>query len=185
MVTDGILRSASRDVWSHGGGHQLRDLLGSVLGTLLLIGGEAKPAYFSSPWISDFVLFQNSYREFGALFPEIADQSEIRFGEYLMRLSRKLPVRLITTRSETSEGFIKRLELSGNSRIEHRFAPDEYHEKGILAPSFYIEGSMNITYSGVYVRGEKITYHSAANQQGANKIAGAYLEYNRRWENLA
>jgi hypothetical protein len=185
MATDGIIRATSRDVWSHGGGQQLRDLLGSALGTLLLVGVEAKPAYFSSPWISDFVLFQNSYREFGALFPEIADQSEIRFSDYLLRLSRKLPVRIITTRSETSEGFIKRLEMSGESKIKHRFARDEYHEKGILAPSFYIEGSMNITYSGVYVRGEKITYHTALNQQGANKIAGTYLEYNRRWENLA
>jgi hypothetical protein len=149
-----------------------------------MMGEEKRPAYFSSPWISDFVLFENRFREYGALFPDMADQAEIRFSDYLIRLTTRLPVRIITTRSETSEAFLKSLELRHALKIPHRFAEDEYHEKGILAPSFYIEGSMNITYSGVYVRGEKITYHSTWGAQGANKIAAAYLEYNRRWEAL-
>ena len=90
----------------------------------------------------------------------------------------------MTTRTETSEAFLKNLESQEPSRIHHRFGPNEYHEKGILAPSFFIEGSMNITYSGVYVRGEKITYTTTWNPEGANKIARAYLEYGRRWEIL-
>jgi len=176
---------SSRDIWSHGSGRQLRDLLASALSTLLMMGEGKRPAYFSSPWMSDFVLLENYYREYEGLSPDLADQSEIRFSDYLPRLSRKLPVRIITTRSDTSEAFLKNLQVRGISKIEYRYAEDEYHEKGILAPSFYIEGSMNITYSGVYVRGEKITYHTNSDVQGANKIAGAYLEYERRWKNLA
>ncbi len=44
---------------------------------------------------------------------------------------------------------------------------------------------MNITFSGVNINGEKITYHHANKTDGAKKIAGAYLEYNRRWDNLS
>jgi hypothetical protein len=183
MALEQGLRQASRDVWSHGSGQQLRDLLASSLSTLLLLEGE-KHVYFSSPWISDFALFKNHFGQFSALFPEFGDLTEIRFSDYLVCLAKKLQVRVVTTNSEVSSGFRNHLELRHASRIQVRTAPDEYHEKGILAPSFYIEGSMNITYSGVYVRGEKVTYHSARNPQGASKISAAYLEYDRRWSIL-
>lgn len=176
---------ASRDVWSNGGGGDLRDLLSSALGTLLLLESVHQPVYLSSPWMSDFVLFENRFHEFDYLFPDIEEQTEIRLSDFIARLARKLTVRIVTTETETSANFLKRLEAIYAKNIQHRFAPEEYHEKGILAPSFYIEGSMNITYHGVYIRGEKITYHHANNSEGAKKIAGAYLEYNRRWENLA
>jgi hypothetical protein len=68
--------------------------------------------------------------------------------------------------------------------LEWRFAPDEYHEKGILAPSFYIEGSMNITHNGIFVRGEKITYHTAPATGAHAKVGAAYLEFDRRWNIL-
>lgn len=180
MALEQGFRQASRDVWSHGSSQHLRELLASSLSTLLLLEGD-KHAYFSSPWVSDFVLFENHFGQFSALFPGFSDQAEIRFSDYLVCLAKKLPVRIITTNSEVSFGFRNQLELRHASRIQVRTAPDEYHEKGILAPSFYIEGSMNITYSGVYVRGEKVTYHAACNQQGASKISAAYLEYDRRW----
>jgi hypothetical protein len=94
-----------------------------------------------------------------------------------------MPVRIITTQSETSLGFLRNFE-STDENIEFKFASDEYHEKGILAPSFYIEGSMNITYSGMYIRGEKITYHVGSAQAGSEKIAATYLELDRRWDVL-
>lgn len=184
MASETVIKEMSRDVWSHGTGRELLDLLSSSFCTLLLLEGETQPVYFSSPWMSDFVLFENRFHEFERLFPELDSPTEIKFSDYLTRLSRRLNVRIITTQSDVSLSFLKRLAAAGNSQIQHRFAPDEYHEKGILAPSFYIEGSMNITYHGVYIRGEKITYHHAQNSPGAMKIAGAYLEYNRRWENL-
>lgn len=175
----------SRDVWSNGGGRELRDLLSSAFGTLLLIESNYQPVYLSSPWMSDFVLFENRFHEFDRLFPDLEEQSEVRLSDFIARLARKLSVRIITTETETSTHFLRRLQTVEAKNIQYRFAAEEYHEKGILAPSFYIEGSMNITFHGVYIRGEKITYHHANNSEGARKIAGAYLEYNRRWDNLA
>jgi hypothetical protein len=161
-------------------------LLGSALAVLLLAGDGEVPVYFSSPWISDFALLGNHYREVVPLFPDSAEQSEIRFVDYLLRLSEQRPVRIITTDTKVSRTFLSSPVLAGAApaRLEARIAPTEYHEKGILAPGFYIEGSMNITFSGVYVRDEKVTYHAASDPVGRDKVARAYLEFDRRWETL-
>jgi hypothetical protein len=163
----------------------LLDLLGSTLIALLLSGDSETPAYFSSPWMSDFALLSNHFREVVALFPDTSEHTEIRFTEYLARLADARPVRIITTDTDTSRKFLDNLAVLGSlSNVEVRLARQEYHEKGILAPSFYIEGSMNLTYSGVYVRDEKITYHSASDPAGLEKVGRAYLEFNRRWNSL-
>jgi hypothetical protein len=174
----------TRDIWSHGAGRPLPEFLASCLSTLLLLPKQRQPAYFSSPWMSDFPLFDNRFGAFAALLPALADQSAIRFSEYLAHLSETTPVRIITTRSETSLNFLQTPALLGLPGLQWRFAPDEYHEKGILAPSFYIEGSMNITHNGIFVRGEKITYHTEPVTGTHPKIGAAYLEFERRWNIL-
>src|SRR5262245_17992664 len=97
----------SRDIWSHGSGTALQDLLASVLGNLLLQGPSTRPVYFSSPWMSDFPLFQNHFGEFSALFPDLTEQDEIHFAEYLARLSVHRPVRVVSVRTQTSETFAR------------------------------------------------------------------------------
>jgi hypothetical protein len=174
----------SRDVWSHGSGSALHDLLSSALASLFMAPAGAEPAYFSSPWMSDFPLFDNHYGDFVALFPELADEPRIRFSDYLRQLSRKRPVCIITVRNPSSEYFAKSPAFHGSDGVCFRYAPETYHEKGVLTPAFYIEGSMNITYSGVYVRGEKITHHSGDEPALKAKIGKAYLEFNRRWDQL-
>lgn len=173
----------SRDIWSHGSGTALQDLLASALGSLLMQGPDSRPSYFSSPWMSDFPLFHNEYSEFSVLLPELSDQLEIKFSEFLGRLSEDRPVRIITVHTQTSEAFASNPLWQTCTNVEFRYAPDEYHEKGILTPSFYLEGSMNLTYSGVYVREEKVTYH--ADRDDLSRISRAYLEFDRRWEGLS
>src|SRR4051812_55223 len=97
----------SRDVWSSGGGWQLPDLLASALGTLLLIGRPDRPAYFSSPWMSDFALFDNRFGAYRSLFPALADNERIDFSDYLALLaSSGVDVRIITTRTDASTRFL-------------------------------------------------------------------------------
>lgn len=174
----------SRDIWSHGSGSQLPELISSCLATLLLMPSDARPIYFSSPWISDFVLLENQFRQFSSLFPSLDSRAEIRFGQYLAHMSRQMPVRIVTVPNQVSRNFVESPVVREASGIAVRYAPEEHHEKGILTPWFYVEGSMNITYHGVYVRGEKITYHVAA-AEGRSKIARAYLEFDRYWGSLA
>jgi hypothetical protein len=173
----------SRDIWSHGSGIALRELLASVLSNLLMQGVSTRAVYFSSPWMSDFPLFQNHFGEFSALFPDRPDQIQIRFTDFLARLSEHRPVRLITVSNETSEAFARTPIWHECNGIELRFAPETYHEKGVLAPDFYIDGSMNLTFSGVFIRDEKVTYYTE--REPSARITRAYLEFDRFWDGLA
>jgi hypothetical protein len=176
----------SRDVWKHGSGRLLQDLLSSALLTLLLPGSEGRPLYFASPWMSDFALFDNAAREVAALFPDQADQDHVSFIDFLGAVSARHDVRVITASNRTSDAFIERLRPNAQRAgvaLRARIAPQETHEKGILAPGFYIDGSMNITHMGVHVNGEKIAYH-AAGRDDAARVLGAYLEFDRRWRLL-
>lgn len=176
---------ASRDVWSRGGGDAFRDLLAGALASLLLHPADERPAYFSSPWMSDFPLFFNPYRQFAGLFPEQADEPQVTFTGFLETLSRKRPVRIITVRDHNvSERFASHPRLARHERLQVRFAPTEYHEKGILAPIFYVEGSMNLTFSGLNVNDEKIVFHSGGDDVGQAKLARAYMEFDRFWGGL-
>lgn len=172
----------SRDIWSHGVGTSVRDLLQSCCSTLLLSGDNSQPTYFSSPWISNFVLYQNPFREWSGLFPDLADQVEIRFTDYLRTLASRRPVRLIIVDNPTTKSFLKSSAIIENGNIQCRFAPDTYHEKGILADEFYIEGSMNLTHSGVFLRDEKVVFHPQVGNE--RKIHLAYLQFNRLWDTL-
>ena len=175
---------ASRDIWSHGSGTQLPDLLSSCLATVLLMPNSNRPIYFSSPWISDFALLSNRFRQFSSLFPELDSRSEIRFLDFLVMASSRMPVRVITVSNDTSRNFVGSPLIRQTTTISVRYAPEEHHEKGILTPWFYLEGSMNITYHGVYIRGEKITYHATTSLEGRQKVSRAYLEFERYWESL-
>lgn len=180
-----IKQPSSRDIWSHGSGTQALDLMSSSLSTLLLQSASDSPVYFSSPWISDFPLLNNRFRQFSALFPELDARAAIRFADVLVFVCRRMPVRIITVENEVSTNFIRSLQLSENTGIRVRYAPEVHHEKGILTPWFYIDGSMNITFHGVHIRGEKITYHTSSSDEGQAKIARAYLEFDRYWSTLA
>jgi hypothetical protein len=143
--------------------------------------------------MSDFVLFDNRFGAFRSLFPVLGEVEGIMFSEYLVHLAANgADVRLITTRTDTSERFLSDPRLRGamaaagpaGGTIEARHADEHYHEKGILAQSFYVEGSMNITHHGVLIRGEKVTYHTVGETGQNPKIAAAYLEFDRRWSQL-
>jgi hypothetical protein len=175
----------SRDIWTHGSGQPLQDLLRSALASLLMLGSGSRPAYFVSPWITDFDLFDNRFGNYTALFPHLADAPSIRFGDFLLRLSRNTDVRIITTDNMRSRTFLMDHRIRSTSLIACRFGDSLEHEKGILAPTFYIEGSMNITHFGVRVRGEKVVYHAVLGDGVPQKIAGAYLEFERHWTVLA
>ena len=174
----------SRDIWTHGGGWPLPDLLRSALASLLLLGKHDRSVYFASPWITDFDLFDNRFRDYAALFPRLAEQPWIRFSDYIAHLSLTFDVRLLTTNNDRSSGFMNLVQLKNSPRVSCRLGESKFHEKGILAPSFYIEGSMNITHHGVRVRGEKVVYHSVIGEGVPPKIASAYLEFDRHWITL-
>jgi hypothetical protein len=150
---------------------------------LLLRSDDRRPVYFSSPWITDFPVLRNRFREYAALFPRLADEDEILFSDYLVRLASEREVRVLTADNEHSKAFLRNSKLVTRG-LTAKLAEGPFHEKGILAPGVYIEGSMNITYRGVFINREKVTVHAAPDAAVLARIAAAYLEFDRHWENL-
>lgn len=179
---------SSRDIWSRSGSLQVRDLLASLLSSRLLIGEGKDPLYVSAPYLTDFPVFDNAFGQFQPLFqfrPEFGEQESILFSQALVELSSRSPVRLIGVSGPHALPFMNAAVRVDAPNLSGRFASQLHHEKGMLCSAFYLEGSMNFTYSGVYKRDEKITVHTCGTPYGRQKIAAAILEFNRLWETLA
>jgi len=179
---------ASRDIWSRAGSLQVRDLLASLISARLLAEASSDPLFVCSPFLTDFPLFDNALDQFRPLFchrPEFGEHPEILFSEALAELSNCMPVRLIGVPGQYADAFLRSTVKFENPNISGRYASDLYHEKGLLCAAFYLEGSMNFTYSGVYRRDEKITAHTPDTAEGQQKIAAATLEFNRLWQTRA
>jgi hypothetical protein len=175
----------SRDLWSRAGSLQVRDLLASLLAARLLAGSSAEPVYVCSPYLTDFPVFDNALGQFQRLFlhrPEFGERPEILFSQALLELSARMPVRLIGVPGPYADAFLRNTVRRDAPRIAGRHASVLHHEKGLLCPAFYLEGSMNFTYSGIYQRDEKITAHTPETAGGRQKIAAATLEFGRLWE---
>jgi hypothetical protein len=176
---------ASCDIWSRDGSLRVRDLLASVLSSRLLMTASSDPLYVCSPYLTDFPVFDNSFGQFQPLFqsyPEFGEQDAVLFSQALIEISSRMPVRIVSVPGEYALPFLRATVRDEIPNISGRYASGLYHEKGLLCSAFYLEGSMNFTYSGVYRRGEKITAHTPDTTEGEQKIAAATLEFNRLWE---
>jgi hypothetical protein len=173
------------DIWSNESNSDLRNVLSSAIACLLIrkeyVGGRS--IYVCSPWISDFPVFDNRYGQFGDLLPRFRSVSRIRFGDVLLQLSESMPVRIISKDTEATRQFIA-TRPGFTQAISVRIADASLHEKGLLSPIFYLEGSMNLTYSGVHLNQEKVSYHAGKEPETVARISSAYLELDRRWERL-
>ena len=152
------------DLWSNATNLELRQLFRSAMTTLLFLDSPSRPIYICSPWISDFVVFENRFGEFSQLVPGLEERSVINLSDCLRQLARLHEVR---------------------NGVNYFLANDDLHEKGFLTPIFYFEGSMNITYSGVHINKEKLLYHAGGDPEVAKRMSLAYLELERRWKQLA
>lgn len=178
---------ANRDIWSRAGSLQVRDLLASLLSSRLLLESDTGPLYVCSPYLTDFPVFDNVFGQFQPLFrtrPNFGEQGSVLFSQALIELSSRMPVRLIGVPGEYADPFMRATVREEVPNISGRYASELYHEKGLLCSAFYLEGSMNFTYKGVYRRDEKITAHTPDTPAGQQKIAAATLEFNRLWEAL-
>ncbi|GAB3647291.1 phospholipase D-like domain-containing protein DpdK [Ramlibacter alkalitolerans] len=175
------------DVWSNAASSQLRDLVSSALACVLMRtdwpSDQARAVYVCSPWISDFPVFDNRYGQFDALVTQSRGSSRLRLGDVLIALASVTTVRIVSKQTEATRQFLAGRDFAG-SNVHVRIAGDELHEKGLLTPDFYLEGSMNLTYSGVHLNQEKVSYHAGSDRSVIERIAAAYAELDRRWRQL-
>jgi hypothetical protein len=171
------------DIWSNSATWRIRGLVQSIVANLLLAGAHEKTIYICSPWISDFEVFDNTNGQFSSLVPGVADRARINLSDCLVELSNDSDVRIVTRDTPPSRAFLAIPKL-GKSKVAYRLSDDKLHEKGFLTPLFYLEGSMNITYSGVVLNSEKVVFHSGTDTETKTRFQNAYLEFDRRWEHL-
>lgn len=150
----------SRDVSTAHAQDIPRDLLQSiVIGELV---SPSRPLWVVSPWISDVELVDNTARQFNALAPAWP-AARIRLHHVIETLLERGGTVFVVTNEEAHNDTITRIlepiGLEYPESLRLRRAAD-LHTKGIVGEQFVLDGSMNLTYSGVYRNEEHITYRT-------------------------
>lgn len=116
--------------------------------------------WISSPWISDIELIDNTARQFASLNPGWPAR-RIRLSEVLTALiERGAAIVIIVNDDPHSDEFINRIAPLGGLYPGHviLIRQAQLHEKGILGDHFTLNGSMNLTYNGVFINEEYLIY---------------------------
>jgi phosphatidylserine/phosphatidylglycerophosphate/cardiolipin synthase-like enzyme len=119
-----------------------------------------------SPWISDFPALDNRSGRFTAIDASWTATFVLFSGVLRAALQRGTHVRIACGPGDRESEFVARLDraatLDGTaSRLSVTRPPREHrlfsHEKAVVADTWAVYGSMNLTYSGVTMNGELIT----------------------------
>lgn len=133
-----------------------------------------------SPWVSDIPVIDNRAGAFDALDPTWGPRI-VRLGEALARSLQTGTTLVVATRPlPHNRPFLSQLATTaaqtGASSALLVTQVEDLHEKGLLADDFYLAGSMNLTYGGVELLEETVTFDTAA-----DVIAQARLVFYERW----
>jgi phosphatidylserine/phosphatidylglycerophosphate/cardiolipin synthase-like enzyme len=147
------------------------DFLQSLFVAELLF--PSRRLWISSAWISDVQLVDNSSRQFATLVPDWpADR--IRVSRVLRALvERGSEIVVVTNLAATNDDFLARVKAIGSdfpNRVRYGRAAN-LHEKGIVGDQFTLDGSMNLTFNGVYVNEENLIYRTDPGAVAARQIA--------------
>lgn len=115
-----------------------------------------------SPWITDVPLLDNKAGSFDAVNPEWGHR-EIRLADVFVQLmAGGTAVRIITRPDDHNRAFLTRLRDAAASaavgNMLHITIRERLHTKGILTSRGFLSGSMNLTYNGLELNEELITY---------------------------
>jgi hypothetical protein len=166
-----------REFLSTSGSRDLRELLRAIFVAELLRPSDT--LWIWSGWISDIELLDNTAHSFTALQPDWP-AAPIRLSSVLGGIAtRGGKIRVILREVEHNDAFLEllthvRLRV-GAASIDWRSAPGQ-HAKGILGDGFCLDGSMNITHSGLTVNDESVRYHT-----DRAAIARRRLELEEQW----
>lgn len=150
---------------------QLVELLGSLFAIELMAPSQA--LYLTSPWISDMPVLNNRYGQLRAVMPELS-KDWLGLAAVLAELAERGAQVRIACREDQPETrrFLDRLPPA----VAWRHSP-ALHVKGLITDHFYLRGSMNFTYSGVYINDEQVELTTRP-----ELVASALLDAQMRWE---
>lgn len=125
-----------------------------------------------SPWISDFPIIDNRSGSLSGL-DGAWGAARLRFSDFLRSLLRRgVAVHLACGDDAAARDFVRRLENGAQqdgtgTSLSVRVSPLDMarvleHEKALIADTWALHGSMNLTYRGVEVNGELVTISAEA-----------------------
>ena len=141
---------------------EIRELLESLFAAELLAPGRC--LWIVSPWLTDLELLDNRAGAYAAVDPQWGPR-QIRLAELLGHLMNLGEHVVIATRPDAhNEQFLRRLDdlvkssgAEGQLTVHRRAA---LHHKGFLGDDFYLSGSMNLTFNGVQILEEGVTFET-------------------------
>lgn len=163
--------SNNRIIRSFGGSHVLKDYLVSLF--IAESMNPSKELYLISPFLSNSPLIENRHNQYTDVFPMIKSKS-IYLSDILSTLAWKgMSVRIICDheREET-----KPLIDSLYNQVEFRKL-ESNHDKGLVTSNVFVHGSMNFTYSGIFLNKE-----SVRTTTDPSDVNGALIAFRQRWE---
>lgn len=162
---------SNRVIRSHGGSQTLKDCLISLFTIETM--KPSREIYLISPFLSNSPIINNEFGQYTDIFP-LVEGKIVLLSDILKTLVWKgSKVRVICDpdRDET-----KRFLYNLNGMVECKRLENN-HEKGLVTSQFYLHGSMNFTYRGININGEKINI--TTNTPDVNQ---AMMSARARWE---
>lgn len=158
--------------------NMVKDLLASIFIKELLI--PSKCFWLVSPWISDVEILDNCIGNYTSLNLNWEKRS-IRLIEVLQKMLLNRTHLVIATRDLSHNHiFLNKLknEIQNIKMIDllNIALDSNLHTKGLLGESFCLSGSMNITYNGISILGERIVYETRKSE-----IAKASLNFQNEY----
>ncbi|MEH7251794.1 phospholipase D-like domain-containing protein DpdK [Neobacillus niacini] len=162
---------SNRIIRSFGGSYVLRDYLVSLFVAEAM--NPSRELYLISPFLSNSPLIENRHNQYTDVFPLIKSKT-IYLSDILSTLAWKgMTVRIICDHErEETKPLIEAL----NDQVDFRKL-EQNHDKGLVTNNVFVHGSMNFTYSGIYINKESI--RTTANQSEVNE---ALIAFRQRWE---
>lgn len=154
----------------------LNDLVQSVFAAELL--APSQPLWIASPWISNVELIDNGGRQFAGLISSWPPRP-MRLIEVLVGLVQRGGQVVIVTRDvDINQPFLQELRAANGTDAGLRVVlTDVIHEKGITGDTFTLDGSMNLTYTGLRIKEEYVVFST-----DSEVVAKRRLEFWTRWK---
>jgi phosphatidylserine/phosphatidylglycerophosphate/cardiolipin synthase-like enzyme len=153
--------------------HAVREVLTMVFAQELL--APSKEVFIVAPWISNIVIFDSRFGQYATVNPEWAKR-DIRLIEVLVAIAANGTALHIHTRPDDHNKAFKRnihealadAGLSDQLHWSDRHAL--LHTKGVCTDRALIDGSMNLTESGVALNDEAVTVSFEPEQVSAARV---------------
>lgn len=153
--------------------HAVREVLTMIFAQELL--APSREVFIVAPWISNIVIFDSQLGQYATLNPEWAKR-EIRLVEVLVAVAGNGSALHIHTRPDDhNKAFKRRIhEALGDAGLGDQLHWSDrnalLHTKGVWTDRVLIDGSMNLTESGVALNDEAVTVSFDPEQVAAARV---------------